>query len=421
MTRGANYSAGAGAFFSSSREAAESFAGEGGKLYEVFLNIRNPKIVNWDFNLWSDATYVQSAHEELGEAGIENTDDVSRFAREKGNDGTIIEHVKDDTNGNNEAATVFTIFSPNQIKSVDNQGTFNNKEGDIYLMAEEENKNAPLGSFQATSGGQIINLFKGSNDATIIHEQLGHAYLDILERMQNENGADLTPEFKKKMDDLNKWLGATPNADGKIVYTVEQHEKFANGAMRYVKDGKFGSSKIAELLKDFRRWLADLWAWVKENGLEVEISEEVRAVFDYLLDSETLDVKKISGENLEGAKKTYRKIKEIAATKNLDKSIDKTKADNLVSILEELKKRRVKRPKGAGLQRRLEKFGIKGDSGDVAAIVGENKKIKVYQKGDEGYEKALSIEVFTKNEKNAKNYLQYESQPPMKRCIFATL
>jgi hypothetical protein len=113
-----------GVFFSSRNDVAASYAGsyddvesdseEMPGVYNVYLKLNNPMVIDWNGKDWGD-----------GPEGLK-LDDWANRAKSAGHDGLIVEDVNDtgwlapglvDDNGN---GTVYVAFDSNQIKSTDN-------------------------------------------------------------------------------------------------------------------------------------------------------------------------------------------------------------------------------------------------------------------------------------------------------------
>lgn len=99
-------------------------------LYEdtkfLFMNIKNPIIIDGNDSNWNDININ-------GE--IESTRSLEDKYRNSDIDGLIFKNIKDYGSDveNQISANVFTVYSPNQVKSAtDNVGTFSNEDNDIY-------------------------------------------------------------------------------------------------------------------------------------------------------------------------------------------------------------------------------------------------------------------------------------------------
>lgn len=88
-----------------------------------------------------------------------------------------------------------------------------------------------------------------------------------------ELSAQLRPFNEKAMAEVV----ATP-------LTVDQHEQFARGFEKYLAEGKAPSIELQGAFSRFKRWLTGIYRDLR--ALNVELSPEVRGVFDRLLASE---------------------------------------------------------------------------------------------------------------------------------------
>jgi len=116
------------------------------KVYSLFINLRNPKIINAEYKNWDRIVapeYLsEEAIKEAEEVGL-NIDDIATFStraieeielKKKEHDGIIIKNVFDNgTIKENEAGHNFIAFNSNQIKSAtDNSGLFSKTDNNIY-------------------------------------------------------------------------------------------------------------------------------------------------------------------------------------------------------------------------------------------------------------------------------------------------
>ena len=169
-------------FFSSSRDVAGSM---GSYVYDVFLNIKKPLIIDSGGNSWGaikdhtdgkvkffdltdaqkkklckafectmkelESSYRADSEIDLVQAGVikreeRSTNEWAEYARANGYDGVIFKNVRDGAGyeAMSIRADVFASFNPNQIKSAtDNAGTFNPENPDIrWREADSEVKRA---------------------------------------------------------------------------------------------------------------------------------------------------------------------------------------------------------------------------------------------------------------------------------------
>ena len=165
-------------FFSSSRDVAGSM---GSYVYDVFLNIKKPLIIDSGGNSWGaikdhtdgkvkffdltdaqkkklckafectmkelESSYRADSEIDLVQAGVikreeRSTNEWAEYARVNGYDGVIFKNVRDGPGYEaiSTRADVFASFNSNQIKSAtDNIGTFNTNNSDIrYSISEDD-------------------------------------------------------------------------------------------------------------------------------------------------------------------------------------------------------------------------------------------------------------------------------------------
>lgn len=122
-----------------------------------------------------------------------------------------------------------------------------------------------------------IKLGKKSDLSTVLHE-MGHYYLEVIGDLVQDGKANeaLAADYGVIRD----WLGA----DAGKPLTVDQHEQFARGFEKYLATGKAPSIELQDAFARFKRWLVGVYKDLAR--LNVEISPEVRGVFDRLLASE---------------------------------------------------------------------------------------------------------------------------------------
>lgn len=122
----------------------------------------------------------------------------------------------------------------------------------------------------------VITLMRDANASTFIHET-GHQWLEELVR---DAGHEAAPDdLKADAQTVRDWLG---NAGEEI--TTRQHEKFARGFEQYMREGVAPSPRLAKVFGQFKNWLVSIYQTLK--GLGKPINEDIRGVFDRLIESE---------------------------------------------------------------------------------------------------------------------------------------
>jgi hypothetical protein len=111
-------------FFTDDYMNADGYAG-GEYVYEVYLRIKKPLIIDCKEKKWDEIEH------EYGSSTVEIVGNVDRGKY----DGVIFVDIKDswiDDVDYQDASTVYAAFYPNQIKSVDNDGTWDMDDDNIY-------------------------------------------------------------------------------------------------------------------------------------------------------------------------------------------------------------------------------------------------------------------------------------------------
>jgi hypothetical protein len=156
----------------------------------------------------------------------------------------------------------------------------------------EQNKGDARGAFNPATN--TITLLKNADLSTFLHES-GHFFLevqfDIAARIGQEAAlfgqASNKPGEQQILEDTNallKWFGVTDLAEWNGLDFEEKrsyHEKFARGYEAYLFEGKAPSIEVQGIFQRFRAWMLNVYKDLK--NLNVELTDEVRAVFDRML------------------------------------------------------------------------------------------------------------------------------------------
>lgn len=126
-----------------------------------------------------------------------------------------------------------------------------------------------------------ISLTPNANASTLVHE-IGHFFLFDMDRLaENMADSDIATRLVADRDVVRKWLGWQ---EGQEIWTTEQHEKFADGFLLYLKEGKTNTPGLKNAFRRFKRWLADFYSqWFEEGET---LSPEVQDIFANLLEIE---------------------------------------------------------------------------------------------------------------------------------------
>lgn len=275
-------------FFSASAEVASSYAYEpqpkntflnrvneklmrtlgfgvergGENVMPVYLNIKNPLDIDGEGREYSERYFKQYVD----------------AARVRGHDGLIVRNIIDHgfSEGETAPSAVYVVFEPTQVKSATgNSGEFSRRDPNILRQDEVETK----GFFDPNT--RTLSLLKSADLSTFLHES-GHYFLEIMTDLANRENApqdikdDLQTFFSwANISDLTHWNSL--DIEGRR----QAHEQFARGFEAYLFDGKAPSVELQGLFQKFRAWLLRVYRSI--NNLNVELSPDIRGVFDRML------------------------------------------------------------------------------------------------------------------------------------------
>lgn len=200
----------------------------------------------------------------------------------------------------NSSAAQFMANNPERLPDA-------RKQLDAYFtyQADKDTARGQLSfSKSIKERGAVLALFERADLSTFIHES-GHFYLEVLANIASNEGApaDVTRDMQVVLDwfgvkDIATWRGM--NIDQKRTH----HEQFARGFEAYTFEGKAPSIELQGLFNRFRSWM--LRVYKQLTSLNVELTDEVRSVFDRML---------ASGDEIKIAEtaRSYRPLFESAA------------------------------------------------------------------------------------------------------------
>jgi hypothetical protein len=231
----------------------------------------------------------------------------------------------------------YVIFNDKAIKIINsyNQKVNNDKKGSIHWDAE---------------GKAIINLFEGADMSTVIHEAVGHYFIENLMR----EGAlpNATEQMKKDRQTMLDYAGV--NKDWDSLSQEEKtaaHERWAEAAETYMMEGKAPSKELQPVFNRFKKWLLAIYDAVfsdRRNKNAVPITDEVRQVFDRMLASEDqiAEMERIDGYFsalpdvvLDALSEPRKQMLRNFAAKAHDKAVQMLTKESLVNFNQERKDR----------------------------------------------------------------------------------
>lgn len=254
-------------YFAMSKAAAKKGAGKGRtkNILEVYVSARKP------YNTRDTAMQWQEAE---GLGGYFGGD----WLKENGFDSVW---VKD------EAGVSIAVVDPAQIKSaIGNSGAFDPANPNILAQPDQAGNRGEISfSKDITQTPSVITLFKNADLSTFLHE-MGHFQLEVLAHIASRPDAP-----QSIVDDMNaalKWFKQGLTVEAWNAMSLEEkrpyHEQFARGFEAYLFEGKAPSQELQGVFQRFRAWLVNVYKSVR--ALNVEISDDIRGVFDRLLATE---------------------------------------------------------------------------------------------------------------------------------------
>lgn len=137
---------------------------------------------------------------------------------------------------------------------------------------------APRGQIQiGPDRAMQISLFKGADLSTFLHES-GHFFLEVYRDVATAE--DAAPQLRSDLEALLKWFGVE-SADQ---IGVDQHEQFARGFEAYLGEGRAPTPELQSVFSQFKQWILGVYRSLR--NLDVELTDEVRGVFDRMLASQ---------------------------------------------------------------------------------------------------------------------------------------
>ena len=267
--------------------------------------------------------------QELGFDSIILKDANERFSTMDMEAGTAHVHVFDSDNTN--------------VKSVDNRGTFDRQDPRI-LYQQDDNKRGSIRLPEGEGTAPLVTFFEKADLSTFLHES-AHYYLHVFESVATQEGApsQLVDDFAAVKDwwrsnaaevateagvserNVKRYLdsGTTANADMDKAIGVALQEQWARGYEAYLLEGKAPSNALRTAFEAFSAWLVNVYR--QARGLNVQINDELRGVFDRLLatDAEI------------AAARDDADVLELAAQSAEKLGLDQSEYDNLVQLSRE--------------------------------------------------------------------------------------
>lgn len=267
-------------YFSSSKAVSKTY---GDKLYSCYLKIENPYIVDADGSSYNDF------YDHL----VGDMD----YAVRNGYDGVIVRNIRDSWGqfgkGGRKADT-YIVFNPEQIKSVNNQGTFDENNPNIYFQrANRDNLNS--------------NIEENFDDTA---ENITSSIKDDIQNILEENNVD---ESEFKLEDIRIYGS----------YSTSSNKKGSDLDFLVQYSGTMKEDVAFNMFADNNLSITD------KNGNDVKV--DINPINSSL--SGTIDEHLNYYDNLEPAPKTYFQ----RATNNNNNVVDLTNDFEKAPSIDEVK------------------------------------------------------------------------------------
>lgn len=140
---------------------------------------------------------------------------------------------------------------------------------------------------------RTITLLDKADLSTFLHES-GHFFLemqmDLASNLRKEDDLVGTTEAQKQLmsdtDALLRWFGLQSIEEWYSLDFEQKrsyHEQFAEGFEKYLSEGVAPSQSLQRIFASFRQWMIKVYEHVKDHFKDVELTDEVRGVFDRML------------------------------------------------------------------------------------------------------------------------------------------
>lgn len=177
----------------------------------------------------------------------------------------------------------------------------------VTRFEQEQRGSVAFPSAGVGNGDTVVSLFRKADLSTFLHES-GHYFLTVMQDMAGKGEASAVAEF----DTIKAWWrsnaaavakdamrvmpdvkvteadvisaldnGTTGDVLKDAAIDVGMQEQFARGFEAYLMEGKAPSVELRGAFEKFRAWLLSVYRSLR--GLNVEIDDNIRAVFDRML------------------------------------------------------------------------------------------------------------------------------------------
>ena len=193
----------------------------------MYLKMQNPKIIDAKGNSWTNPLGLDTI--QYNKQGRPDINKIARDAKKSGHDGLVVKNVVDagtvESSDNNITDVSYAVFEPTQIKSVNNQGTFDPKDPRILYggaaaagaasMTPEEAEAAGINISSAEKMGEAalgVGAGRGATLAISQHDNPDPSFMETLKAAwQRENLIGSTLSSNRSMMDNQEFFEIDPD------------------------------------------------------------------------------------------------------------------------------------------------------------------------------------------------------------------
>ncbi len=248
-----------GIYFSSDKELSKTYTlrSTSDSIYNVYLKIEKPLVL--DYKGKDYTSEVEANGKKYTEF-----DDIVSDVKEQDYDGVIARNILDlgysaTQEDINKIADDYVAFEPNQIKSVNNRGTFSPDTGNIYYQT---GRGKPMGWYDPEL--QAIVLGKTWNETTIVHE-FHHRYLEKIWGIYKQAQAGQKVVNQAWIEETEKLFGMLGIDPSQNEISVEQQEQFASMVEAYIT-GLGVEKPESQTFTDFLNWVPEKYKSILNIG-----------------------------------------------------------------------------------------------------------------------------------------------------------
>jgi len=239
-------------------EEAGILANEG-IVMDTYLSIQNPFIFDYKGKPRDNNRYSRLIAE----------------AKAAGYDGVIFKNTFDGA----ELTDIYVVYEPEQIKSIENDGTFNKLDPNIL---HQDAQAIVKGQFEAADFGNVIRMLQASDVSTMVHES-GHLFrrtlsTPLLQEFTQWAGFESVGEFQEL--EARFWKNDPTLTEAEKSRYNDAEEKFARGFEQYLMDGSAPTAGLKAVFKQFQMYLYSIYQKVKAHVTGNDYSGEGEFIFN---------------------------------------------------------------------------------------------------------------------------------------------